>query len=205
MNIQMLCLSLKSWIVWGIFSCCLSYGKKKQCSYLRAAWESSRMTACPSRRFLRPGLWHSSLSVDFQKLCSLVFLLVMELLTYPKMSFNLSSSKLLSSVDNKELREEKDILYSSDVWAIITEIEACVLFLRLYWWSQVKGLVIYIYFFWLKITHAWSRQHSLVHDSDNFSVQGQIVNICGEASHCICESVLQLGDCPCSVKAVADE
>ena len=102
-------------------------------------------------------------------------------------------------------REEKDKLYSSDVWAIITEIEACVLFLCLYWWSQVKGLVIYIYFFWLKITHAWSRQHSLVHDSDNFSVQGQIVNICGKASHCICESVLQLGDCPCSVKAVADE
>ena len=147
MNIQMLCLSLKSWIIWGIFSCCLSYGKKKQCSYLRAAWVSSRMTACPSRRFLRPGLWHSSPSVDFQKLCSVVFLLVMELLTYPKTSFNLSSSKLLSSVDNKGPREEKDILYSSDVWAIITEIEACVLFLCLYWWSQVKGLVIYIYIY----------------------------------------------------------
>lgn len=53
--------------------------------------------------------------------------------SYPKTSFNLSSSKLLSSVDNKELREEKDILYSSDVWAIITEAEACVLFLCVYW------------------------------------------------------------------------
>ena len=30
-----------------------------------------------------------------------------------------------------------------------------------------------------------------MHDSENFSVQGQIVNICGKASHCICESVLQ--------------
>ena len=182
----MLCLSLKSWSLFGKLSpavCSMERRSKVHTWELPRnpqEWEHAQAEDSWDQGF---GIVHHLLTC--KKHCSVVFLSILELLTYPKTCFNLSSSKLLSSVDNKEPREEKGKLHPSDVWAIITEIEACVLFLCLYWWSQVKGLM--IFFFWLKITHTWSGRHSLVQDSDNFSVQSQTVNICGLASPRICD------------------
>ena len=62
--------------------------------------ESSRMTHAKPK-ILETRALAQFTAVDFQKLCSVIFLLILELLTYPKTCFNLSSSKLLSSVDNK--------------------------------------------------------------------------------------------------------
>ena len=143
MNIQMFCLSLKSWSLFGKLSPAVCSMERRGKVHTRELPRNPGTTACASRRLLRPGLRHSSPSADLQKRCSVVFLSILELLTYPKTCCNLSSSKLLSSVDNKESREEKGKLQPSDVWASITEIEACVLFLCLYWWSQVKGLVLF--------------------------------------------------------------
>lgn len=143
MNIQMLCLSLKPWIVWGIFSCCLSYGEEKKCSYLRAAWESSRMTAGQAEDSWDQGFgtvhccWLSK-----ALFCGLSF--DSGAINLSKNVFQFKFIKVAFFCWQQKPREEKDKLYSSDVWAIITEIEACVLFLCLYWWSQVKGLVIFL-------------------------------------------------------------
>ena len=142
----MLCLSLKSWSVFGKLSpavCSMERRSKVHTWELPRdpqEWEHAQAEDSWDQGF---GIVHHLLTC--KKHCSVVFLSILELLTYPKTCFNLSSSKLLSSVDNKEPREEKGKLHPSDVWAIITEIEACVLFLCLYWWSQVKGLMIFFF------------------------------------------------------------
>lgn len=96
----------------------------------------------PSRRFLRPGLWHSSCCWLSRALfCGLSF--DSGAINLSKNVFQFKFIKVAFFCWQQKPREEKDKLYSSDVWAIITEIEACVLFLCLYWWPQVKGLVIF--------------------------------------------------------------
>lgn len=83
---------------------------------------------CPNRGFLRPGLWHSSPSLDPLKPCFAVFLLILKVLPYP--SLLLSSSMLFNFVYNQESKEvDTGKLYSSSIWAMLTGTKVCVLFL----------------------------------------------------------------------------
>ena len=154
-------------------------------------WQHTKQ--CPDRGFPRPGLWHSSPSLDAPTLFSVVFVLILELLTYPKTPFNLSPSKLFSFVYNKESKEvEMGKPYSSGIWAVIARTKACILFLCLYWWSQRKSLVVSFF------TQSW--RHSLVQESASFPVQGKAVDIWGYMWICVAAR----GLCPCSVKAAID-